>query len=591
MRILQQHVEFIEYEPIKKEIASAEEAEKKKVKYEDIVVLFTTVEPGDDEAIAKKAIEDVAKFLKNLGKNTILIYPYAHLSSNLAKPQDAITELKAMEAEARGLGITVHTSPFGWNKQYSLKIKGHPLAEQSRSYGISAVVKSMAKGVTKTTVKPQGLIKNNPGEELKNYSGQYLPDNGAMARLQKSDFTGLPETDHRIIGEKLGLFSFQEVSPGMVYWHNNGVVLFNTLKNFIREELQKQGYEELSTPALANTILWGVSGHSDHYKDDMFLTHLGDEEFGLKPMNCPSTFLVYKSRKWSYRDLPVKFSIFDPLYRNELSGVASGLFRVKILTQDDAHIFTIPEKAQEIIVELLELLEKMYKVFGLTHKLKLSTMPDSHMGSDEEWKKATDILESAIKSKKIKYEIKEKEGSFYGPKIDVDIKDSMGREWQCGTIQLDMQMPKRFRLAYTGEDGKDHTPVVIHRAIYGSLERFIGIMIEHYQGKFPTWLAPIQAKVISISEGANDYAAKVHEKLRASGMRVGIDISDKTLEYKIREAQMMQIPYMLVVGQKELDAQTVAVRARSGGQKFGVKVEDFIEKIKVESENKAPSPN
>ncbi|MDE1870383.1 MAG: threonine--tRNA ligase, partial [Candidatus Micrarchaeota archaeon] len=444
MRILQQHVEFIEYEPIKKEIASAEDAEKKKVKYEDIVVLFTTVETGDDEEIAKKAIEDVAKFLKNLGKNTILIYPYAHLSGNLARPQDAMAELKSMESDAKKLGIIVHTSPFGWNKQYSLKIKGHPLAEQSRSY--PKVGKPPAIKSEKSTKPPEK-------------HERVLSEDEMFARIKKSDFAGMPEKDHRIIGEKLDLFSFQEVSPGMVYWHNNGVILFNTLKNFIRGELEKQGYNELSTPALANTILWGVSGHNDHYKEDMFLTHLGDEEFGLKPMNCPSTFLVYRSRKWSYRDLPVKFSIFDPLYRNELSGVASGLFRVKILTQDDAHIFTTPEKAQGVIVELLELLEKMYKVFGLTHKLKLSTMPDSHMGNPEEWKMATEILENAIKSKKIKYEVKEKEGSFYGPKIDVDIKDSMGREWQCGTIQLDMQMPKRFRLAYTGEDGKDHTPI------------------------------------------------------------------------------------------------------------------------------------
>ncbi|MDE1850981.1 MAG: threonine--tRNA ligase [Candidatus Micrarchaeota archaeon] len=576
MRILQQHVEFIEYEPIKKEIASAEEAEKKKVKYEDIVVLFTTVERGDDEQIAKNAIEDVAKFLKNLGKNAILIYPYAHLSSNLAKPQDAITELKSMEACAKELGITVHTSPFGWNKQYSLKIKGHPLAEQSRSY---------PKTPQAATAKTDKTSKPAPKP------GRTLSDDEMFARIRKSDFAGLPETDHRIIGERLDLFSFQEVSPGMVYWHNGGVTLFNTLKNFIREELAKQGYLEISTPALANTVLWGVSGHSDHYKEDMFLTKLGDEEFGLKPMNCPSTFLVYKSRKWSYRDLPVKMSDFDPLYRNELSGVASGLFRVKILTQDDAHIFTTPEKAQAIVNELLELLERMYKVFGLSHKLKLSTMPESHMGSEEEWKKATGILEGAMKSKKLKYELKEKEGSFYGPKIDVDIKDSMGREWQCGTIQLDMQMPKRFRLAYVGEDGKDHVPIVIHRAIYGSLERFIGILIEHYQGKFPTWLAPIQSKVISISEGANDYAVKVYEELKSSGMRAEIDISDKTLEYKIREAQLMKIPYMLVVGQKEVEAQTIAVRARSGGQKFGVKVGDFIEKVKAECEKKAPSPN
>lgn len=418
-----------------------------------------------------------------------------------------------------------------------------------------------------------------------------LTEDEMHARLHKSDFTGLPETDHRIIGEKLDLFSFQEVSPGMVYWHNNGHTIFELLKGFIRKELSRHGYIEISTPGLANTVLWRVSGHSEHYLDNMFLTKLGDEDFGIKPMNCPSTFLVYKSKKWSYRDLPVKIAAFDSLYRNELSGVASGLFRVKLLTQDDAHIFTTPEGAKEQVKEILQLMEKMYKVFGLTHKLKLSTMPDDHMGSEEEWKEATNILRNAAEEMHIKYDVKDKEGSFYGPKIDVDIKDSMGREWQCGTIQLDMQMPKRFRLAYIGEDGKEHTPAVVHRAIYGSLERFIGILIEHYQGKFPTWLAPVQARVISISEGAADYARKVHSELMEGGVRVDIDVSDKTLEYKIREAQLMQIPYMLIVGQKEKDANTIAVRARAGGQKFGVKVSDFVEKIKVESENKAPSPN
>lgn len=575
MKILQQHVEFIEYEPIKKEIALAEEAEKKKVRLEDIVVLFVTVEKGDDEQIAKQAISDVKKFLTNLGKNTILLYPYAHLSSNLAKPDVAISLLNLMEGEAISLGIQVYKSPFGWNKQYSLKIKAHPLAEQSRSYPLAKKGESSQVVQNVSTPKP----------------AKKLSEDEMFARIRKSNFDGLPKTDHRIIGESLDLFSFQEVSPGMVYWHNNGVILFNTLKEFIRKELSKQNYLEISTPSLANTVLWQVSGHSDHYMEDMFLTKLGEEEFGLKPMNCPSTFLVYRSKKWSYKDLPVKISDFDSLYRNELSGVASGLFRVKMLTQDDAHIFTTPQKAKQTVEELLGLLERMYGVFGLTYKIKLSTMPDSHMGTEEEWAQAISILKDAVSAKGLKYELKEKEGSFYGPKIDIDIKDSMGREWQCGTMQLDMQMPKRFRLAYTGEDGKDHTPIVVHRAIYGSLERFIGILIEHYQGKFPTWLSPIQARMISISEGANEYAKQSYEKLKDSGVRIDLDISDKTLEYKIREAQLLKIPYMLIVGQKEVEAQTIAVRARSGGQKFGVKLEDFAQKIKVESETKVESPN
>ncbi|MDE1804549.1 MAG: threonine--tRNA ligase [Candidatus Micrarchaeota archaeon] len=570
MRILQQHVEFIEYEPIKKEIASAEEAEKKKVKYEDIVVLFTTVETGDNEEIAKKAIDDVAKFLKNLGKNTILIYPYAHLSSNLAKPQDAIAELKSMESNARGLGITVHTSPFGWNKQYSLKIKGHPLAEQSRSYGIAAAAKNASKKV-----------------EAKHH----ISAPADLSIVKKSNWSGLPETDHRTIGEKLDLYSFQEVSPGMTYWHPNGYILYKELMKFIRQKLDQYGYQEIATPAFANLALWQVSGHLDHYKENMYTFASEEQVFGLKPMNCPSTILIFKSKKWSYRDLPVRLADFDKLYRNEISGALTGLLRVRELTQDDAHLFVREDQVESELVNLLKMIHEMYSIFDLKYTAKLSTMPDSHLGDDKLWESAISALKSGMKKNGMKFEIKEKEGAFYGPKIDFDIKDSMGREWQCATVQLDYQLPKRFGLEYTGEDGKQHNPVIIHRVIYGSLERFIAVMVEHYQGKFPTWLAPVQAKVISISEGANDYATKVHEKLRASGMRADIDISDKTLEYKIREAQLMQVPYMLVVGQKEVDAQTVAVRARSGGQKFGVKVDDFIEKIKVECEKKAPSPN
>ncbi|MDE1762515.1 MAG: threonine--tRNA ligase [Candidatus Micrarchaeota archaeon] len=576
MRILQQHVEYIEYEPVKKEIASAEEAEKKKVRHEDIVVLFTTVEKGDDQETARKAIDDAGKFLKNLGKKNVLIYPYAHLSSNLARPEIALSVLNQMESRAKELGLMVHKSPFGWNKQYALKIKGHPLAEQSRSYS--------------SVPAPEGG--EAAGKAVKHEAQkEELSQDALFARIQKSDFSTLPETDHRIIGERLNLFSFQEVSPGMVYWHNNGIVLFNTLKSFMREKLAEKGYIEISTPTLANTALWRVSGHSEHYKENMFLTMLGEEEFGLKPMNCPATFLVYRSRKWSYKDLPLKISIFDALFRNELSGVASGLFRVKMLTQDDAHIFTTKQGAQDQIVELLALMEEVYRVFGVTHNVRLSTMPEDHMGTAEEWAQATSMLTGALDSKKIKYTIYEKDGAFYGPKIDIDIKDSLGREWQCCTIQADMQMPKKFRLSYTGEDGKEHTPVVLHRTIIGALERFIGILIEHYQGKFPVWLAPVQARVMSISESSNAYAQEVYAKLRKAGVRSEIDVSDKTLEYKIRDAQLMKVPYMLVVGAKEVENKTLAVRTRSGGQKFGVKPEEFIEKIRVECENKAPSPN
>jgi threonyl-tRNA synthetase len=577
LRILQLHLDFIEYEPVKKEIAAAEEAEKgTKVRLDEIVVMFTSVETGDDEKVVREAIEGAKDFLNRLGVSRILIYPYAHLSQNLAKPSVALGILKEMERYAKEQGLEVFRAPFGWNKAYQVRVKGHPLAEQSRVYmhdeqssssPVAAQVKQVVEKIVSSTDRTQEMT-----------------DEQLFARIKKSDFSGLPETDHRIIGERLDLFSFQEPSPGMVYWHDKGLRLRNILVDYIRKELAKRGYMEISNPALANTVLWRVSGHSEHYRDNMFLTKLGDEEMGLKPMNCPSTFLVYRSRKWSFRELPVRYAIFDPLYRNELSGVATGLFRVKILTQDDAHIIATEEQAEEEVADLIDLLAKMYGVFKLEYRVKISTKPDEHMGTDEEWERATATLIRVVKAKGLPFEIKEKEGNFYAPKIDVDIKDSLGREWQCGTIQLDLQMPKRFRLAYTGSDGKEHTPVVIHRTIYGSLERFIGILIEHYQGKFPVWLAPVQVRVLSLTDESKRYAEAMLGRLTDSGVRSEGDFESGTVGAKIRNAQLQKIPYMLVIGQKEEQGGTVAVRARDGAVRYAVKVEDFLAELRAKEE-------
>ncbi len=561
MKILQLHVDHIEYRPVKKELSSAEDiGEPKTVREDELLVLFVAVEAGDDDTLAKSAIQDAKTFADNLKVNRIMIYPFAHLSQNLAKPSEAFTALRKMEEESRSAGLETFRAPFGWNKALEVKVKGHPLAEMSRNYGQSSS-QAVQQRVTET---PQ----------------RKLSEHELLARIKRSDFSGLTETDHRIIGEKLNLFSFQEPSPGMVYWHANGLIIYEALKNFIRTEHAKLDYQEISTPALANTVLWDVSGHSAHYKENMFLTKLGNEEFGLKPMNCPSTFLIYKTKKWSYRDLPVKFAIFDPLFRNELSGVASGLFRVKVLTQDDAHIIVPKEKGAEAVKEVIGLMEKMYAAFGLPFKMKLSTRPYDSMGSEEEWEEATNILKNVLDEMNMKYEIKAKEGNFYAPKIDVDIKDSMGREWQCCTIQADMQMPKLFKLTYTGEDGKEHTHLVVHRAIFGSLERFIGILIEHYKGNFPTWLAPVQARVIPISDGQVEYGKRVLSDFRESGIRAEGDFESSTLNAKIRNAQLQKIPYMIIVGEKEIASKTIAVRDREGKTAYQVNPADFKEKIK-----------
>ncbi len=553
------HVDFIEYFPVKKEIADAEKAKPKLVREEELVVLFTAFEKGDDLDLVKKAVSKTKEFLSKLGAKRVMVYPFAHISQDLARPSEAFPLLLAMEKEAKEQGLEVMRAPFGWTKSLQIKVKGHPLAEMSRSYSKAA---------------------QTPGEKPKSaHPKRELSEHELLARMKKSDFGYLPETDHRSLGERLDLFSFQEPSPGMVYWHDKGLILKNLLVDFIRTELRKLGYLEISSPALANTLLWRVSGHSDHYKDNMFLTNLGDKELGLKPMNCPSTFLVYKSRRWSFRDLPVRFAIFDPLYRNELSGVATGLFRVKILTQDDAHIIAPEELAEQEIADLLDLLDRMYSVFGLEYKVKISTKPDEHMGSDQEWERATSSLIRVVESKGLPYVIKEKEGNFYAPKIDVDIKDSLGREWQCGTIQLDLQMPKRFQLTYTASDGKEHTPVVIHRTIYGSLERFIGVILEHYRGALPVWLSPVQARVIPLSDEHVKYSREVLAKLVGSGVRAEGDFQSGTMGAKIRNAQLQKIPYMLVVGKKEEVSGTVAVRTRSGEQKLGVKLDDFISQV------------
>jgi threonyl-tRNA synthetase len=561
MKILQMHVDFIEYTPIKKEIKGAEEIDSKTVREDNIVVLFTAFEKGDDSDLVKKAISETSEFLGKLGTKRVMLYPFAHLSQNLAAPTNALSLLLEMEKSAKEAGLEVRRAPFGWTKSLQIKVKGHPLAEMSRSYSVDAV-----------SAQPRPKVKRE------------LSAQEAVSRLRRSDFANLPGTDHRIIGERLDLFSFQEVSPGMVYWHDKGLRLKNILVDFLRNELYKDGYQEISTPSLANTALWRVSGHSEHYKDNMFLTALGDEEMGMKPMNCPSTFLIYKTRKWSFRELPVRYAIFDPLYRNELSGVASGLLRVKVLTQDDAHIIATEDQAGEELSKMLSLMERVYKVFGLEYKVKISTRPDESMGNDEEWKRATDTLIAAVEKKGWKYEIKVKEGNFYSPKIDVDIKDSLGREWQCGTFQLDLQMPKRFNLAYTGSDGKEHTPVVLHRTILGSLERFIGVMLEHFRGVLPVWLSPVQARVIPLSDEHIPYARRVLDAITKGGIRVEADFANGTMGAKIRNAQLQKIPYMLVVGKKEEDSKSVAVRTRSGEQTFGVSVDNFVSRVKSDSD-------
>ncbi|MCL4373312.1 MAG: threonine--tRNA ligase [Candidatus Marsarchaeota archaeon] len=555
MKILQLDVNNITYELIKPEASIYEDSDEKRASIDDTLALLVSVEKKDTEGTAELAVKEAIDTMQKLKRERIVVYPFAHLSNDLAEPKEAMHIIDYMFNELKK-HFDAKKAPFGWNKALSLSIKGHPLAEQSKSYGAE-------------------------GAEAKHYA-KAKPTSVNTAIVRKSDMSGLPEADHRTIGEKLDLFSFQEVSPGMVYWHKNGSTIFRQLVGLMRELLDYYDYSEISTPVLANIALWHVSGHIDHYKSNMFIFDSEGENMGMKPMNCPSTILVYKSRKWSYKELPFRTAIFDHLYRNEISGALTGLFRVREMTQDDGHIFAREDQIEKEVTLLLELVNKVYTTFGMKYKAKLSTMPEDHMGDEKLWEKASEALKKALDANKMEYEVKEKEGAFYGPKIDFDVFDSMGRTWQCATIQLDYQLPLRFGLTYTGEDGKEHAPVIIHRAILGSLERFIGVMIEHFQGKFPTWLAPVQARVITISEHENGYAGSVYKALRENGIRAVLDDSDRTLEYKIREAQMLKVPYMLVIGKKEADSNSITVRRRSGKQEHGVSLGAFIENVKSE---------
>lgn len=563
MKILELDVDRISFELVKPEAKVYEDSGEKKFSAADAMALFVSIESGDDEAVVDSAIADLKKHMAQLKRGRVVLYPFAHLSGNLEEPRRAM-ELFNYMFENVSKDFDTVKAPFGWNKRLEISVKGHPLAERSRTFG------SAAQAGPKVQKKARQID---------------------TSIVRKSDVSGLPESDHRTIGEKLDIFSQQEVSPGMIYWHANGFIIYRQLLGLIREKLDEYNYEELSLPALANLALWKVSGHLDHYNKNMFMLDADGEQLGIKPMNCPSTILVYKSRKWSYRDLPWRTAVNDKLYRNEISGSLTGMFRVRELTMDDGHVFCREDQVENEIKIALKMIQEVLEIIGMDFIVKLSTMPEDHMGDEKLWERATEDLKAALKANKIEYEIKDGEGAFYGPKIEFELIDAMKRKWQGATIQLDYQLPLRFKIEYTGEDGKAHTPVLIHRAILGTLERFMGALIEHYQGKFPTWLAPVQVKVVSISEQSNAYAANVFNELKNGKIRVKLDDSDRTLDYKIREAQIQKVPYIVVVGKKEEDAGTIAVRARSGGQKFGVKVVDFIEKIQNETAMRVKSPN
>lgn len=388
--------------------------------------------------------------------------------------------------------------------------------------------------------------------------------------------------DHRKLGKELGLFVIKEEGPGFPFFLPKGMALRNELENFWREVHHDFDYEEIRTPIILSKHLWETSGHWDHYRENMYTTIIDDEEYAIKPMNCPGGILVYQNEMHSYRDFPLRYAELGLVHRHELSGALHGLFRVRAFTQDDAHVFMLPDQMQTELMKVIELFDRIYSQFGLKYHVELSTKPDNAMGDDAIWEASTEALRNAIEAKGIPYVINPGDGAFYGPKLDYHIEDSLGRTWQCGTIQLDMNLPERFQIEYIGEDGQKHRPIMIHRACFGSMERFIGILTEHYAGAFPTWMAPVQVKILPISEKHVEYAKELAKQMHRDYVRVEVDDRSEKIGYKIRQAQMAKVPYMLVVGDKEVEEGTVNVRKHGGDELGSVPFEEFFNSIKIE---------
>jgi threonyl-tRNA synthetase len=575
MKLLLIHADFIEYEAKKKALKSAEEtSEKGPVRVEEALVAFCSVEKrdeGTEKVIIEKSVKEILGVQAQVKAKNIVVYPFVHLSQQPSSPAAALDVVKGIEEALKKEKLSVKRSPFGWYKSFDIKCKGHPLAELSRD--ISAT------GEGGKSAGQQALAAT-PAPDEKFDVKQLLRE------IQKSrlDRENLKDNDHRILGQRMDLFSFSEVAPGMVFWHDKGWTIYNELVAYWREVHREAGYQEISTPQVLDKRLWQISGHWEKYRDNIFLSKYEGRDFAVKPMNCPGGMMVYRNSAKSYKDLPLRVGELGVVHRQELSGVLSGLFRVIKFTQDDAHIYCTEEQLEHEIAAIMELEDKVYQKFGFQYRMELSTRPQKRIGDDKLWDKAEKLLENVLKKRKAQYKINAGDGAFYGPKIDFHLTDSQGRNWQCGTIQLDFAMPERFDLTYNGEDNAAHRPAMLHRTLYGSLERFIGILLEHLNGNLPTWLAPVQARVLSFTSRNEDAARKVSEELRKAGIRVELDASNNTVDYKVRDAELQRIPYMLVVGDKEEKAGTVAVRKR--GEKkvaFGIKLsafkKDLIEEI------------
>ncbi|MEI6849600.1 MAG: threonine--tRNA ligase [archaeon] len=576
MRILTLHCDYIKFKPLKNAIKVPEELSeerKKEIVVKDPLVVLTAVEKGDNEEIVKQYIAAIKKTAADVKATRIVLYPYAHLSSNLSNPDIALAYMTEAEKVLEKDGFEVKRAPFGYYKEFELKCKGHPLSELSKEFRTDSAVESK-------DVKPK-LVR----EEVIDHEKLLR-----MANQVRLDTSKLKDNDHRIIGQKLGLFMFNETSPGSPYWLPNGLIMYNELLRYWREEHVKAGYHETMTPLINKAELYKISGHWEHYKENMFLSDMGDDGiYCLKPMNCPNAMLIFKSQTRSYKDLPLRYSDADRLHRFELSGVLNGLLRVRSFQQDDSHNFITEDMIANEYEEIFKLCEKFYTLFGLEYSFRLGTRPEGFLGDKKVWDKAEETLKRILEKSGKKYAIKDGDGAFYGPKVDILMKDSLGREWQMGTLQLDFQLPIRFGLKYIDAEGKEKSPVVVHRVIYGSLERFIGVLLEHTNGALPLWLSPVQIRVVNFTDRNNKAAEKVIENMKKEipNLRIDSDFRTTTVNDKIRDSEMQKIPYVIVIGDKEEEAGTLAVRER-GAKKptFGVKIESFISELKEKIEKR-----
>jgi len=561
MKILSLHCDFIKFKPLKKAINSTvlKKNEEKEIQVKEPLVIFTAVEKQDESNsnIIQQITKEIKDIAKQVSAKNIVLYPYAHLSSSLSSPDFAQKTLEQTEKKlAEEFKVT--RAPFGYYKEFELKCKGHPLSELSRE------------------------ITNQGEEKIKeNYDYKKLLKQISKSKL---DTRKLKENDHRIIGKQMDLFSFSETAPGMVFWHNNGLIIYNELINLMRQELRKENYQEIKTPEILDKKLWQISGHWEKYKENIFLTNYENRDFAVKPMNCPGGMLVYKNSPKSYKDLPLRVAELGTVHRQELSGVLGGLFRVIQFTQDDAHIYCTEKQLENEIIKIMNFTDKIYKLFNFKYHVELSTRPEKRIGSDKIWDKAEKVLEKVLKKKKMKFKINKGDGAFYGPKIDFHIKDSLGRTWQCGTIQLDFAMPERFGLTYKDEKNKMQRPIMLHRTIYGSLERFIGILLEHTKGKLPLWLAPTQARIINFTDRNNKAVEKLAEELKQQNFRTDIDLSSEPLGGKIKQAEIEKIPLIITIGDREEKTGSLAVRRN--GKVTTINKDKFIEQIEKEVDGK-----